>query len=377
MELRSEFITIEDFTAYKRVRIRLHQQGVELRDKVQGVELRTKRQQLCRAGDVIVAEIDAKVGGYGVIPDELDGAIVSSHYFLFEVNQDVMDPAFLKWALRNPGFQDQIVARGSTNYAAVRPQQIAEWTIPLPDLEWQRRIVAELVPMLRIAEAVVGRMSWRTAALKGLLGSWLRATFGGACDRRSRLGDVSVVLRGRGPKYTVDSGCYAVNQACVRWDGLDLAQAREVEREWWYQQPDELRLVGGDVLVNSTGEGTIGRASVVRAYGVGLPVDSHVLIARPDEATLVPEYLALYLRSPQGQLAIEDAKGATTTKQTELGKMKLESLVVPTPGLEDQRAVVAAAAEVVTSVRRASSLSDGCLAKARALEPSSLLQLLG
>ena len=159
LKLRSEFITIDDLREYKRVRIRLHQQGVELRDIVGGLELRTKRQQVCRAGEVIFAEIDAKVGGYGVIPVDLDGAIVSSHYFLYEVNQDFLNPEFLALALRNPGFQDQVVARGSTNYAAVRPQQIAEWTIPLPELAEQRRIVTLLAPVLSGADALEVRMT--------------------------------------------------------------------------------------------------------------------------------------------------------------------------------------------------------------------------
>src|SRR5688572_23890561 len=78
----------DGFTEYKRCRVQLHAQGIVLRDAIPGAEIKTKKQQVCKAGDFLVAEIDAKVGGFGIVPDDLDGAIVSSHYFLFDVNEE-------------------------------------------------------------------------------------------------------------------------------------------------------------------------------------------------------------------------------------------------------------------------------------------------
>src|SRR3989337_3074452 len=85
---RKEFVQINDLETYKRCRVQLHAKGIVLRDNVAGSEIKTKEQQVCRAGEFLVAEIDAKVGGFGVVPEELDGSIVSSHYFLFEINQE-------------------------------------------------------------------------------------------------------------------------------------------------------------------------------------------------------------------------------------------------------------------------------------------------
>ena len=72
---RKEFITIDDLKSYKRCRVRLHARGIVLRDIIFGSEIRTKRQQECRSGEFLVAEIDAKVGGYGIVPPDLEGAI--------------------------------------------------------------------------------------------------------------------------------------------------------------------------------------------------------------------------------------------------------------------------------------------------------------
>lgn len=84
---RKEFIEIDDLGTYKRCRVQLHAQGIVLRDVVVGAEVKTKRQQVCRTGEFLVAEIDAKLGGFGIVPPELNEAIVSSHYFLFEVDE--------------------------------------------------------------------------------------------------------------------------------------------------------------------------------------------------------------------------------------------------------------------------------------------------
>ncbi|RIV18149.1 hypothetical protein DYU11_29800 [Fibrisoma montanum] len=138
---RKGSITIDDSADYKLCRVQLHRKGVVLRQIQKGVEIRTKKQQVCKAGDFIVAEMDAKVGGYGFIPAELDGAIVSSHYYLFEVNESKLLPAYLQVLTQTDYIQSQIKATGSTNYASIRPHEVLELTIPLPSPEEQQIIV--------------------------------------------------------------------------------------------------------------------------------------------------------------------------------------------------------------------------------------------
>src|SRR2546429_5528858 len=126
---RKESITIDDLTNYKRPRVQLHVQGIVLRDEVPGALIKTKTQQVCRAGEFLVAEIDAKIGGFGIVPESLDGAIVSSHYFLFVLDEAVLDRRFLDFFIRTPAFRDQVSAQGSTNYAAIRPNNVLGYKI--------------------------------------------------------------------------------------------------------------------------------------------------------------------------------------------------------------------------------------------------------
>ena len=144
MTQRKGFIEIDDTQTYKRCRVQLHAKGVELRDIVTGSEVKTKRQQVCRSGEFLVAEIDAKVGGFGMVSEALEKAIVSSHYFLFAVDEAVLERRFLDYFIRTPAFREQVTAQGSTNYAAIRPADVLGYTMPLPPLPEQRRIVARI-----------------------------------------------------------------------------------------------------------------------------------------------------------------------------------------------------------------------------------------
>ena len=141
---RKEFITIQPDETYSRCRVQTSARGIVLRDRVPGDAIKTKKQQVCRAGEFLVAEIDAKLGGYGLVPDELNGAIVSSHYFLFEVDEKHLLRKFLHWYCQTPNFLEQVNARGSTNYAAIRPGNVLTYTIPLPPLNEQQQVVAKL-----------------------------------------------------------------------------------------------------------------------------------------------------------------------------------------------------------------------------------------
>lgn len=141
---RKEFITIDDTQQYKRCRVQLHAKGVLLRDTVSGTDIKTKKQQVCRAGEFLVAEIDAKMGGFGLVPDALEGAVVSSHYFLFEIDDALLDKRYLDHYCRTERFRVQVEAQGSTNYAAIRPADVLAYTIPLPSLAEQQILVARL-----------------------------------------------------------------------------------------------------------------------------------------------------------------------------------------------------------------------------------------
>ena len=78
--------TVADTKVYRRVTVRLRGQGMNLRDEVPGSAIKTKKQYIISENDLLVAEIDAKAGAYGIVPGDLSGSIVR-----FEMISPVFD----------------------------------------------------------------------------------------------------------------------------------------------------------------------------------------------------------------------------------------------------------------------------------------------
>jgi type I restriction enzyme S subunit len=140
---RKRFIVVDDNEIYKRCRVQIQGKGILLRDEVFGKDIKTKKQQLCKINDFIVAEIDAKVGGFGILPPNLENAIVSSHYFIFEIIKEKLLPEFLSIIVKQKEFLKQVKSTGSTNYSAIRPYHVLDYKIPLPSLEKQQELVVD------------------------------------------------------------------------------------------------------------------------------------------------------------------------------------------------------------------------------------------
>jgi type I restriction enzyme, S subunit len=92
------------------------------------------------------------------------------------------------------------------------------------------------------------------------------------------LGDVAAYInRGLAPNYDDAAACIVINQKCIRDQRLNLGEARKQGKP----VPAEKIVRLGDVLINSTGVGTLGRvAQVLEAIG-NCTVDTHVSIVRP------------------------------------------------------------------------------------------------
>ena len=195
---RKEFVTIDDLKNYRRPRVQLHAQGIVLRDEIPGALIKTKAQQICHAGELLVAEIDAKVGGFGIVPESLDGSIVSSHYFLFVLNEAKLDRSFLDYFIRTPSFREQVEAQGSTNYAAIRPSHVLDYGIPLPPLAEQRRIVARIGELAAKLEEARGLRQQATEEAEVLVGVKAASIFRAALENGNQpLESIATLERGK------------------------------------------------------------------------------------------------------------------------------------------------------------------------------------
>ncbi|MBY5939580.1 hypothetical protein KUW00_01610 [Halomonas sp. DP5N14-9] len=125
------------------------------------------------------------------------------------------------------------------------------------------------------------------------------------------------VQRGKSPKYADLSDLPVINQKCVRWHGLEKEFVKYVHEDQIAKWDEVRYLKKGDLLWNSTGTGTIGRACLYKGEFPRAVVDSHVTIVRSNAKIADPGYVHFFVMSPLVQKNFE-AMQSGSTNQVEL-----------------------------------------------------------
>jgi type I restriction enzyme, S subunit len=187
-----------------------------------------------------------------------------------------------------------------------------------------------------------------------------------------KLGDVCTFLnRGISPKYLQEGGICVLNQKCIREHRVGYDQSRRHDAAAKFVSA-ERHIQVGDVLVNSTGTGTLGRVAQVReAPPEPTTVDSHVTIVRPKPGVFFPDFFGYML------VVIEEAikeAGEGCGGQTELARSILAerfSVSFPT-SVDVQHRIVAILDEAFAGIATAKANAEQNLQNARALFESHL-----
>lgn len=143
---------------------------------------------------------------------------------------------------------------------------------------------------------------------------------------RQSIGELAaLVKRGISPTYDDQSPHKVINQKCIRNGRLSMQESRNHSTV----TPDEKLIRYGDVLINSTGVGTLGRSAVFDLKLEGVTCDSHVTILRPKGETDVGEFLAYSIQLLQIYF---ESMASGSTGQAELSRELISrtKLLVPT-----------------------------------------------
>lgn len=149
------------------------------------------------------------------------------------------------------------------------------------------------------------------------------------------------VGRGVTPSYT-DAGVVVLNQKCIREGKVSFDESRFTDPNV-KKIPEQKFLKDYDILINSTGQGTLGRVGQVKFIKEKMTVDSHVSIVRAINKKINPLFLGFYLKSIQPQI---EAMAEGSTGQTELAREKIANILVPLPVGNEQKQI----AEILSSL---------------------------
>jgi type I restriction enzyme S subunit len=161
-----------------------------------------------------------------------------------------------------------------------------------------------------------------------------------------RLGEIAEIKRGKSPKYSENGIFKMLNQKCVRWYNIEIKHSKAIDEVWYNSISNDLKIDSKDLLVNSTGDGTIGRSGIADVLCQDFMFDSHILRVR-SLMQINQQLLCNIINSAYGQSLIESIKGATSTKQTELGVNNLSNFPIPLPPLHEQEQIVAKLEELM------------------------------
>lgn len=343
-----EWIEVDPTETYRRITVRLWGKGVMQRDEISGVKISAKKQRVAHAQQFILSRIDARNGAFGLVPDALDGAIVSSDFPVFTIDVSRIVPEFLEWMSKSRGYVNlcKLASEGTTNRVRLQEDRFLRAEIPVPPLEEQRNIVSQLEKLSAKIKEAKDLHSSLTTQLAALLPAEERKIWPESSLRDSKtLEEVTLFLeRGRcsdqGP-----SSHYLVKTQHVQMGhyvdtNLTLAPhaANKVKTE--------AILRPGDILIACSAAGCLGRVAYFDREGLRASTDTHVAIARPNPDIVLPRYLYVYLRGARGQHQLRSREKGDWTREKigfrliELNVADMKRVSVPVPPREVQRRIV-------------------------------------
>ena len=212
-------------------------------------------------------------------------------------------------------------------FKEISTKKLQNLEIPVPSLQEQVQIAERLNKVFENIDKLTKDVTKNIENSKNLFLSYLNETFRG--DSSGDLIELeklsTYISRGMQPKYTDNSKTLVVNQRCIRDNQINFEVGRYHDQNI-KKVSDDKKIQIGDILINSTGVGTLGRvAQVTELPNVDVTVDTHVTIFRPNFNILNKEFsiwLFIYLENLIEKMGV-GASGQTELRREDLKNMKI------------------------------------------------------
>ena len=294
-----------------------------------------------KPGDVLLTH-KATIGRTAIVGIEYPSIILTPQVTYYRVKKGINN-RYLKYYFDSDPFQQLFQSwsgAGSTRaYLGITEQ--LKLPIVLPSLAEQNSIAAILSSLddkIELNNRIIANLEAQAQAIfkswfvdfEPFSGeaptSWLITTLDSLC---------SLVSRGITPKYSEDATQIVINQKCIRNHKIDLGESRShtpvAKNEKWLQY--------GDIVINSTGQGTLGRVAQFFFSADNITADSHVTIVRPKKRNLT-SYLGQWIISKEDEI---ESMAAGSTGQTELSRERVKAMTL----FEPDNSVLDAFADII------------------------------
>ncbi|MBN8490586.1 MAG: restriction endonuclease subunit S [Burkholderiales bacterium] len=329
---RSDEATVLDPAAeYHEVTIKLWGRGVVSRGKVRGGDVVSVR-RVVRANQLILSKIDARNGAIGLVPPELDGAIVSNDFPSFEFRDpERCDAAFMGWLVRSAPFVElcKAASEGTTNRVRIKEDRFLDQQIGLPPLSEQQAIVARLDALAEKTREVEAHLDAVERDSERLVRSYIFHPAGDQAIKRP----LSELVQHRPTDISVDrtaqyrfAGVYSFGRGV-------FPSVVKAGSEFAYERLSTVR--SGDFTYPKlmAWEGALG---VVPPACDGMVVSPEFPVFSINTDEVLPEILDIYFRTPEVWPALAELSGGTNLRRRRLQPSAFLRYEMPVPPMATQ-----------------------------------------
>jgi len=281
-------------------------------------EAPSRARRVLRCGDVVVSTVRTYLRAVAGVHPEHDGLIASTGFAVLRARR--VDERFLKYAVLDRDFMDQVVARSTgVSYPAINASDLVRIQIPVPPRATQRTVadyldretsqidafVAKNVELIALLAERLGRVVDDVMAELGFAQSEVLAISQGhplpepwrIIPLGSLLNQLTNGYVGPTRDILVEDGIRYIQGTHIKGGKIDFARRPFYVSKRWHDERPRIHLREGDVLIVQTGD--IGKVAVVPAdFG---EASCHALqIARVNRSIVDPQFLGAYLSSQFG-----------------------------------------------------------------------------
>lgn len=330
LDKSENWIEVQPDKEYSEVTVRLWGKGVNLRGTKIGSEIGASRRLSVSEGQFIISRIDARHGACGLVPKNLDGAVVTNDFPVYTPKENKILPRYLELISKTHFFIDACkrASEGTTNRVRLKEPRFFDIEIPLPDIAVQKVVVDKVDFALGKLEEIKLLRSSLLDDAQGMLSSAFHKIIEGAVHQ-----PMSKVAPLERRKVEIDVNAeYA--ELGVRCFGNGTFQkpildGMEVGTKKLYQ------MIPGDLVFSNVfaWEGAI---AVVKEEDEGRVASHRFITCLPKSGVVTADFLCFYFLTTEGLEKIQAASPGGAGRNRTLGLKKLENIEVPVPDYDKQ-----------------------------------------
>ena len=322
------------------------------------------------AGDLLIS-LTGNVGRVGILPADMLPAALNQRVCCLRIDETIVDRKYLFYFLRQHQFmRDCVKASKGVAQLNLSTKWLADYEIPTPKIEEQKRIVARIEELFSELDNGVETLQKTKQQLAVYRQAVLKDAFSG-CDKQASISSVCthVTDGDHMPPPKAASGIPFIMISNIDGNRIDFSDTAFVGRDYYENIDSKRRPQVGDVLYSVTG-----------SFGIPVLVDfekefcfqRHIALLRPNDSIL-SRYLYYAMQAPD--VYAQASKGATGTAQKTVGLTVLRRILIPyTEDKTEQEQIVREVENKMSVCDSIEKTVDTALQQAEAMRQSILKQ---